>query len=1091
MTLSEFTLSRRVTVIMLVLGIVLLGFIAIARIPQQLFPPITFPQISVVTEYPNAAPEEIEALITKPIEETLGSVGGLRRMESVSREGKSLISISFSWGTDIDFAALAVREKIDLVKEKLPKESQDPQVLKFDPLAKPVMILSVTGSLELMDLKYIAEKTLKDNLEKVEGVASASLSGGLDRHILVEVDQGRLLASKLSLLGISEKLEQTNLSYPAGSIKKGLYEYLIRTVGEFKKVEEIPFVVAGIEQKDQSQQKETSFLERSSSFSARDTVEGERDKSRRGVVRKRLIYFQDISQVNDTFKDVSSISRYNSLPNISLSIQKQAEANTIKVAERIRDTLLILREELESRDVDVEIIYDGSIFIKASIQDVVNNAWQGGLLAFIVLLIALRNFITSFAVVLIIPVTVMGVFFLMFARGITFNMMSLAGVALGIGMVIDNGIVLIENIFRLRVEGKEAREATVEGTEEVMWPIVSSSLTNIAVFFPLIIFVPGVAGQLFKDLSWTVIFSLVVAIFAALFIIPLFAVKIKLNDKQLNPNKEPNNLMKKVNSFQESICSKSPKKQNMIFGSFVIASFFLFFIGTQILGSLPQEVLPKVDQGQFLVKVDMPVGTTISATDELVEILEKVVSAHPLVEKMAVSIGSSADSGGGAEGLRASQAQILINLNSERKVPSSYVIEEIRAEVLKLDVKGAEVQFIAGESEFAFAAGGSKPIVVEVKGYDLKRLAELTSQVKDILGSKEEIIAITDDLGKSSPETRIIIDKKKAALYGISARDISLTAKAAIEGMVPTKFKSEGREFDIRVQLRAEDREDLSTLSSLLIKSNVIDAMVPLKEVATLEVGRGPSEIRRKDQQRTVTVTADLIKEADKKEVISYIEMELDKIQLEEGYFVAPAGEAKEVQESFQKIIFALVLAIVLVYMIMAAQFESFIQPLIIMFTVPLSIFGVSVALFLAGKSVNVIVLLGIVMLGGIVVNNGIVLIEYINNLREKGMGVVESAITAAKVRARPIMLTAATSAMGLVPMAIGTGEGAELRAPLAIVVMGGLVSSTVFSLFVVPSLYVLVTRLTNLILGQPEDFDDELEEDEDYEETEETTTSV
>ncbi len=1073
MTLTEFTLSRKVTVVMIVLGIVLLGLIAITRTKQQLFPTITFPQLTVVTEYANAAPEEIETLITKPIEEVLGSVSGLRKMISISREGKSMITISFSWGTDIDFAALATREKIDLVKEKLPKEAGDPQVVKFDPLARPIMILSVTGPLKLMDLKLIAEKTLKDNLEKVEGVASAGLSGGLDREILVEVDQGRLLAARLSLLGISDQLEKTNLSYPAGSIKKGLYEYLIRTVGEYKTVDEIPFTVAGMEQKEPLRRKESGFIERSSAFYPRQTVEMQRDKNRRESLTKRLIYFNDIAQIKDTYKEVTSISRYNGLPNISISIQKQADANTIQVCERVREAMLILREELESQKVNVEIIYDGSLFIKAAIRDVVDNAWQGGLLAFFCLLFVLRNFISAFVVVLVIPVTVMGVFFLMFVKGISFNMMSLAGVTLGIGMVIDNGIVIIENIFRMRQEGKEAREATVEGTEEVMWPIISSSLTNIAVFFPLIIFVPGVAGQIFKDLSWTVIFSLIVAIFAALFIVPLFAVKMQI--KGALAKKEDDTVGKsaggigaKVDKFVDNLMKQPEKKQNITLIQILGLAFGLFLIGVFILGRLNQEVIPKVDQGQFLVKINMPVGTNIQGTDEFASPIEKIISKNQWVESIALSIGSSAGSEGeaGIETLRASQAQILVTLKKKRKATTDEAVQEVKKEIDKLDHRGAEIEYIAGESEFAFAAGGAKPIVIEIKGYDLKELAEFTENVEKMLVQLDGVFGITDDLGKKSPETKIIIDKKKAALYGISARDISMTAKAAIEGLTPTKFKEEGREYDIRVRLREKDRNDSQTLGDLLIKSNVIDAMIPLKDVAELELGEGPSEIRHKDQQRTITVTADIIKGVNKSEILKTIDYRIAEMKLPEGYSISPAGEAKEARESFQKILFALLLAITLVYMIMAAQFESFIQPFIIMFTVPLSIFGVSVALFLTGKSMSVIVLLGIVMLGGVVVNNGIVLIEFINGLRDKGLSPIEAAVNSSLVRTRPILMSAATSIIGLVPMALGLGEGAELRAPLAITVMGGQASSTLFSLIVVPALYVLVTRTMDRFMG-------------------------
>ncbi|MBI4970721.1 MAG: efflux RND transporter permease subunit, partial [Candidatus Omnitrophica bacterium] len=421
---------------------------------------------------------------------------------------------------------------------------------------------------------------------------------------------------------------------------------------------------------------------------------------------------------------------------------------------------------------------------------------------------------------------------------------------------------------------------------------------------------------------------------------------------------------------------------------------------------------------------------------------------------------------GAVETLRASQAQILVTLKKYRKQTTDGVLQEIRKEVDKLDNKGAEIEYIAGESEFAFAAGGSKPISIEVKGYDLKILSELTDQVEKLLSQMDGVFGILDDLGKKSPETKIIIDKKKAALYGISARDISLTAKAAIEGLTPTKFKEEGREYDIRIKLREQDRNDLQALGSMLVKSNVIDAMIPLKDVAVLEVGEGPSEIRHKDQQRTVSITADITKGANRQEILKAIDYRLSEMKLSEGYSVSPAGEAKEVAESFQKIIFALILAITLVYMIMAAQFESFIQPFIIMFTVPLSIFGVAVLLFLTGKAVSVIVLLGIVMLGGVVVNNGIVLIEFINGLRAKGMPPVEAAVKASLIRTRPILMSAATSVIGLLPMGLGLGEGAELRAPLAITVMGGQTSSTIFSLVVVPALYVLVTRLLDKFFG-------------------------
>lgn len=1087
MTICEIAIEKKVTCIMMISGLVLLGLIAIVKLPQELYPRISFPQLTIVTNYSNAAPEEIETLLTKPIEESVGSVSGLKGLQSISREGKSIVTVSFDWGTDIDFAALAIREKIDLVKEKLPKECEDPVVLKFDPLARPILILSLTGPLSPDQLKMVAEKTVKDNLEKVLGVASADISGGLDREIQVDVDQGRLYASKISILSLIDSLEKSNLSYPAGSIKKGLYEYLIRTMGEFKSVDEIGYAVAGVDKSAGEKRKQDVFVERSK-FESRDTLEGVREDAKRQRLKKRLILFKEVADIKDSFKEKTSISRFNSRENISISIQKQADANIIQVVDRVKTALFFLQEELSSRNVKLEIIYDQSLFIRDALAGVRDAGVQGGLLAFVVLLLFLRNFYASLIVIVAIPTTIMGVFFLMFATGITINTMSMGGLALGVGMLIDNGVVVTENIFRLRIQdGLSAKDAAIKGSNEVIWAMLSSTLTTCAVFFPLLVFVPGVAGQLFKDLSWTVIYSQLLSWVISLTLTPLLALSIKIKDKSAAESDEAKF---KPLAFEKKFLAMSIKQQHGLLYKVLSVAGLSFLIGLMIMGKLEKEVLPKVDQGQFIIKVNMPVGTKLEVTDGIAELVEKQIMTVEDVLNTAVSIGSSKGEGseGGVGALRPSQAQILVNLKPERKHSSPQVLDIIKDKLLGYtELRGAEIEYILQESEFA-AGASAKPIAVQVQGYNYEVMQGYVEKIENKLRLIRSVYGVQNDLAKPSPETKVEIDRRKAALYGISVKDVSLTAKAAIDGAVPTTFKEAGREIDIRVRLEEDDRNNLQKLGEMLITSPVLESEVALKEVAKIARGFGPSEIKRQNQSRTILVTANVEEKADKQkildEVVAFLKENFNT--LPEGYSIGLSGEAVEVKDAFTKIIFALILSIVLTYMIMASQFESLIQPFIIMFTVPLAIIGVAVALFISHTSLNAISLLGLILLGGVVVNNGIVLIEYVNQRRAEGEDVVVAAIRTSQIRARPIAMTAVSSMVGSLPLALGLGGASTaIQAPMAIATIGGLFSSTMLTLFVIPAIYILMERFTAGIMEKfyGSDDDDESTEPESGEE--------
>ena len=1063
--IPRFAIQQRVTTVMISAAVVFLGTISALSIQKELFPPLSFPQITIVTEYANAAPEEIETLITRPLEEAISATNGLRELKSVSQEGRSTIFASFGWNENIEFAALAVREKIDLVKERLPKESGDPMVLKFDPLARPIMILSVTGKMSSMDLKLLSERVLKENLEKVEGVASASLSGGLDREIEVELDQGRLQNSRVSILDVIDAIDRSNISYPAGSIKKGLYEYLIRTVGEFRSVPEIGYTVITTDVKKKSMGHADTFLEQGPKGS-RETLDTLREQGERAVSDKRLVMVRDVGSVKDTFHEKTSVSRYNGKENISIAVQKQGSANTVKVVERVRQELRFLKEDIEARGLNVEIVYDHSVFIKDSINSVRDAAVEGGLIAMFCLFPFFGNFVSPLIVALSIPITTMGVFFLFQLQGITLNTMSLGGLALGMGMIVDASIVSIENIFRLREHGMSSTEAAIQGANEVFWPIVTSNLTTIAVFLPMILLVPGVAGQLFKDLSWAVIHSQIIAIFVAVGLIPMLATYVKISEKKETKTGAVSieTMKNKVKSYFSSL---DPKGQDKVFFGVIGIGLLSFVVSLMIFRMLDTEVLPKVDQGQFLIHVNLPVGSTLEATDGIVSVIEQEAKAIKEVENVTVTIGSSSSSKAGevaVETLRPYQALVLIGLKEKRRRSSVEVVSDLKKKLEHQKLQKAEIEFVLQESEFNFASAGGKPIVVEIKGYDLEALTKVARQVEKIASSIPGITEVLNDIGEPSPETKVEIDRRKSALYAISARDISLTTKAGIEGAIATTFKEAGREIDVRVRLEEKDRKDINQVGDLLVYSNSLEVPVPLKEVGAIKQGYGPSEIRRKDQIRTVLVTAAIEKGFKEKDVLAKLSKGLDKLELPKDYTVDLTGKAKEVRESFRLLTFAIALALILNYMIMAAQFESFLHPLIIMFTVPLSLIGVAVALLVTRTSISIISLLGVLILAGTVVNNAIVLIDFVNGARRGGTELVEACVESVFVRFRPIVMSALTAIVGLIPLALGIGKGAELQAPLAIAMIGGLASATFFTLCVIPSVYIVVTRFIDRI---------------------------
>ena len=1039
MNLPRFSINRPVTTVMIFAGIMLFGFISLTKLPQELFPPITYPQLTVVTTYENAAPEEIETLITKPVEEAIGTVSGLRRLRSVSREGLSLVIAEFGWAQNMDFAALRMREKIDLIKERLPRESEEPLVMKYNPFEMPVMTLSITGERPPQEIREISRRIIKDELEKIEGVASATITGGLEREIAVEVDQGRLQAQNVPLLDVARSIADANLNYPAGTIKESFYEYLIRTLGEFEHVDEIETIAVKVEEEEPYVSWE----------------EGEKEISK----GRRLVLLKDVGTLYDTVKERTSFSRYNGEENVSVSIQKQARINTLQVVNRVKKALNIIQTEMPE-DIKIEIVYDQSKFIREAINGVRNAAIQGGILAFLVLLLFLRNIRSSVIVTFSIPISIVVVFTLMYMGKLSINMMSLGGLALGVGMLVDSAIVVLENISRHKEEGKDKKTSAVAGATEVSNAITASTLTTIVVFFPMI-FVIGIAGQLFKQLAFTVIFALVASLFVALTLIPLLTSTKTRKGKLPQPGGETPKKEFVLLTFYERWLLKFLRAKKR--GLFVV---LLLFLGSLFLFiPLDKELMPKMDQGQFVIKVGLPSGTILEITDNATKKIENYLLKLPYVKDITSIVGSTRgrEAKDVLQRLGSHQAEIRVNLQKRRKVKTTQAVQNIKNYLSGLDLEGAGVEYILQESVFRAVIEESAPVVIEIKGEHMPTLIKITKKLTRKLEKIKGIYGVKTDMPEPSPETKVFVDKDKAGIYNLSVADIAQTSQIALRGYIASRLKEKGQEIDIRVRLREVDRNDFNKLARIQIHSPYGN-IVPLFSVARFEIGKGPSEIKRLDQERTVLVSANIFKRA-LKNVAADVMKAIKKLDIPEDFTVKLAGESEEMAESFASLRFALIFSILLVYMIMAAQFESFWQPFIIMATVPLSIIGVLAALFVTGSSVNVVAILGVIMLGGIVVNNGIVLIDYLNLLRSRGKSVEEAVVEASKARLRPILMTALTTILGLVPMALAFGEGSELRSPLAISVIGGLFIATFLTLLVIPALYLLSHELSVKLL--------------------------
>jgi hydrophobic/amphiphilic exporter-1 (mainly G- bacteria), HAE1 family len=1022
MSLSSASINRPITTYICCMVAVLLGGIAFVRLPVDLMPETEFPTISVRTNYEGVGPEEIENIITRPIERALASAPGVDRITSSSSEGSSSVRVMFDWGTNLDEAANEIRTRVDRVRGSLPLEAEPPTIFKFDVSQFPVMFLALSGDMDPRSLRRFAEEEIQYRLERLPGVAAVDVRGGLRREIQVNLILDKVKALDLSTQQVVNAIRAENLNQPVGPVKEGGYELLLRTQGEFHNVDQIRNLVV--------------------------------------AVRNRVpIYVRDIAYVDDSFEEIRSVVRIDGRPGIRMAVRKQSMANTVEVCKAVQAELVKINRELPG--IHMFAVADNARFITAAINNVRTSAIFGAILAVLILLIFLRSLASTVIIAISIPVSVIATFALMYFYGFTLNTLSFGGLALGVGMLVDNAIVVLENIYRHRESGKSLKESAISGAREVGLAISASTLTTVAVFLPLV-FLTGMTGIMFKQLSYVVTFSLICSLLMALTIIPVLCSRY-LHVEPVAEAKHPilnhitmagKHLLDALDeNYQQAIHWALDHRWTVIATAAALVAGTLFL--TPLIG---YELMPETDEGEVRINLEMPTGTRIEVTDEMARRIEDIIAREvPESEHILSETG-----GGGWEASTTHTGSIRVTLRDrkDRQRSSQEIAASLRQKIPMVPGVLLRTRSSGGQMFMRFGQQGSDRLSVEVRGYDLAAGSDLARRVKEIM---EEIPGVTDaqvSRREGMPELLVEVDRDKAYVLGLSVSQLAGTLRTAVGGTRASMFREGGEEYNIMVRLQELDRNNLGQVTQVPIWAPV-GRTIPVSSVIQTRRVEGPVSIERRDQERIVTVSANLAG-ADMGRIAEEAGRRFLGLKLPESFFIFFGGELEEQQKAFRELMFALILAVILVYAVMASQFESFRDPAIIMFSIPLAGIGVAVILFLTHTTFNMQAFIGVIMLAGIVVNNAIVLVDYTNLMRrEYGHPLREAIELAGRRRLRPILMTTLTTLLGLLPMALGLGEGAEVQAPLARVVIGGLTTSTLITLIFIPVVYYILERKT------------------------------
>ncbi len=1015
MSITSVAVKRPIATTMVFLIIIVLGVMGFRFLPVDLLPPIEYPILSISASYPNVGPEEIETIITDRVENAVAGVPGLVEIRSTSAEGRSRVRLEFAQGADVNAAANDVRAALDRIRDGFPPEVESPRIWKFDPDNFPVVIMGAQSSRPMDELTLILEREIAQRFEQLPGVGSIDVWGGLYREIQVQLMRDRLASSNLSADDVRAALQRENVTLPGGDMREGISDIYVRTKGEYESLGQI----------------------------ARTIIT---------VVDGHPIRVGDVAEVVDGYEDINRIVQIDGRPMVRLGIRKQSGANTVRVAEQVRDVMHQINRERD--DVNLIMVIDQSDFIQNSIDNVKQSAFFGGLLAIFILYLFLRNGSTTFIIALSIPISIVATFGLLYFNGLTLNQMSFGGLALGIGLIVDNAIVVLENIVRLREGRHSLEESALTGTRQVTGAIVASTLTTSIIFLP-VVFMQTISSMLFSELAMVVVFALLCSLLVALTLVPMLASRYLTippggrsgDDRWARIGR----WFERFEARYADFLGKAMRNKKIVFG--VTAALLM---GALLLWPLiPVELAPQTDADEIDVDLVMAQGTNIAVVSRYLSELEQMVrGVVPMDQVRHVSTQ-----------IRPGNAEVEISLKSadERTINSFALADRIRREVTG-KIPGADIRVSAQSGLWMlrrlFGSGGSEAVQIELRGYDLAMADQLANQMKKIIEGIPEIADVRISRREGRPEQNLVIDREKIADLGLSVNQIAQVIQTNVGGSRAGVYREGGEEFQISVRLQPKDRLTTDDLDNVAIRTPGGE-IVPVSAVVHSERRRSPTEIQRIDGQRVTYITANLESGAALGDVVEKLWRHTRSMTVPAGFSIVFGGEYEEQQKAQTDFMLSILMAVILIYMVMAAQFERFLDPLIVMVAVPMGIIGVIPTLLLTGTTLNIQSLMGIVMLIGIVVNNAIVLVDYINLMRrDHELGITDAVLQSARRRLRPILMTTCTTVLGMMPLAFVMGAGGEIQAALARAVIGGLTASTLITLILIPVTYAGVHNL-------------------------------
>lgn len=996
---------------MLVLFAVVLGTVSVYMLKLALYPDITFPNIIISTSYEGVGPEEIETLVTRPLEEAISAVPNVKKVTSTSSHGSSLIFAECNYGTNMDFTSLKMRERIDLIKGMLPSDVENPILFKMDASMMPIAFWTISSKKGIVEATRVAEDKIKPRLERIPGIASVRISGGLTREIKILLNADKLAYYKISPSYIGQILMGENINLPGGIVNEGRNELTIRTIGEFQSVEEVKSLKIALPS-------------------------------------GAIIPLQEVAEVKDDYHDRKQFSRVNGQESVMILLMRESDANTVLITREARKVMKQLQTELGTQ-IELKKIFEQAEFIEDSIRNVVENAITGAFLAIFILLVFLRSIRNTLVIGIAIPVSIIVTFAMIYFSKLTLNLVSMGGLALGVGMLVDNAIVVLENIQRYREEGHDPITAAIEGASEVGMAITASTITSIIVFLP-IFFVEDITAQIFKELAYVVSFSLIASLVVALTVIPMLSSKImRFSSKRKTKvyDEESNNYrLGKFEAAYRSLLGWAVSHRLLV----IVIAFIVFLMGfAPFFLGIKAEFMPSMGQLEYNVDFELPLGTNIDVTTSVAKKIEEFLVKQPYTETVYCTIGSGSTFSFGNSSEDSHKGTFMIIMEEGCPLTIDQLLENARNGLKNMP--GVKVT-VRGEDTGMLNAGGA-PIVINIEGPDLKTLQRLATQVKQEIEHVNGTREVKTSWQSGRPELQLKVNRERAGAYGLSPTEIAKVVQTSFQGMVATKIRLSGEEFDLFLQLRPEDRSIKTDLEKLYVLSNT-GAAVPLKEVVEFVSAEGPTKITRENQTRQISVTSQFIGN-DLKSVADQIKARIrQNVVFPNNYSFSMGGSVKNMEDSNFALSLAFLLAVFLVYIVIAIQYENLVHPLAIMGTLPLTLSGVTWSLFLTGCTFNITSFIGVIMLAGIVVNNAIVLVDYIETLRSRGLSKQEAILKAGPTRLRPVLMTTLTTVLGLVPMALGFGEGGALNKSMAVVVIGGLSFCTLLTLVVIPIVY-------------------------------------